>query len=80
MQQLERGTSIDNALICSIAASTSKTPRAKSWAQPLTASEHKSADLGQWGTKVFIYFCPTRMLQVEQRAQPRVNSRSYVRK
>jgi hypothetical protein len=67
-------------LIRSIAASTNKTPCAKSWTKPLASGEHKSADLGQWGTKVFINLCPTRVLQVEQCAQPRVDSRRNVRK
>jgi hypothetical protein len=80
MQQLECSTSIDNALICGIAARTDKTPCAKCWTKSLASGEHKSADLGQWGTKVFINLCPTRVLEIEQCAQPRVNSRSNVRK
>jgi hypothetical protein len=67
-------------LIICIATSAHKTPCAKCWAQPLATSQHKPADLGQWGTKVCINLCPTRMLEVEQRTQPRVDSRSNVRK
>jgi hypothetical protein len=67
-------------LICGIAACTNKTPCAKCWTKSLATGEYKSADLGQWGTKIFINLCPTRMLEVEQCAQPRVNSRSNVRK
>jgi hypothetical protein len=80
MQQLECSTSIDNALICGIAASTNKTPCAKRWAKSLASGEHESADLDQWGTKIFINLCPTRMLKLKQCAQPRINSRSNVRK
>jgi hypothetical protein len=67
-------------LISCIATSAYKTPCAKCWAQPLATSQHKPADLGQWGTKVFVNLCPTRMLKVEQCAQPNINSRSNVRK
>jgi hypothetical protein len=67
-------------LICGIAASTHKTPRAKGWTKSLATGEHKSADLGQWGTKVFINLCPTRVLKLKQCAQPRVDSSSNVRK
>jgi hypothetical protein len=67
-------------LVCGIATCTNKTPRAKCGTKSLASSEHKSADLGQWGTKVFINLCPTRMLEVEQCAQPRVDSSSNVRK
>jgi hypothetical protein len=67
-------------LICGIAASTHKTPSAKCWAKSLATGEHKSADLGQWGTKVVISLCPTRVLKLKQCAQPRVDSSSNVRK
>jgi hypothetical protein len=67
-------------LICGIATSTHKTPCTKPWTKSLASGEHESADLGQWGTKVFINLCPARKLKIEQCAQPRVNSRSNVRK
>jgi hypothetical protein len=67
-------------LICGIATCTNKTPCAKCWTKSLASGEHQSADLGQWGTKVFINLCPTRVLEVEQCAQPRVDSSSNVRK
>jgi hypothetical protein len=67
-------------LICGIAASTNKTPGAKRWTKSLTSGEHKSADLGQWGTKVFINLYPTRVLKLKQCAQPCVDSSSNVRK
>jgi hypothetical protein len=67
-------------LIYGIATRTDKTPCAKCWTKSLASSEHQSADLGQRGTKVRINLCPTRMLEVEQCAQPRVDSRCNVRK
>jgi hypothetical protein len=67
-------------LISCIATGTHKTPCAKCWTQSLAASQHKPTDLGKWGTKVCINRCPTRMLEVEQCAQPRVDSRCNVRK
>jgi hypothetical protein len=80
VQQLKCSTSVDNALVCGIAASANKTPCAKCWTKSLAPSEYKPTDLGKWGTKVFVNLCPTRMLKVEQCTQPRVYSRSYVRK
>jgi hypothetical protein len=67
-------------LIYGIATRTDKTPCAKRWTKSLTSGEHKSADLGQWGTKVFINLCPTRVLKLKQCAQPRVDSHCNVRK
>jgi hypothetical protein len=67
-------------LISYIATSTHKTPCAKCWAQSLAASQHKPADLNKWGTKVFVNLSPTRMFEVEQCAQPNINSRRNVRK
>jgi hypothetical protein len=80
MEQLKCSTSIDNALICGVAASTYKTPCAKCWTKAFAPGEHKSADLGQWGTKVFINLCPTRVLKLKQCAQPRVDPSSDMRK
>jgi hypothetical protein len=67
-------------LIYGIATRTDKTPCAKRWTKSLTSGEHKSADLSQWGTKVFINLCPARMLKLKQCAQPRVDPRGNMRK
>jgi hypothetical protein len=67
-------------LVRGIATSTYKSPCAKCWTKSLATGEYKSADLGKWGTKVFINLCPTRVFKVEQCAQPRVDSRCNVRK
>jgi hypothetical protein len=80
VQQLKCCTSVDNALVGDIAASANKTPRAKCRTKSLAPGKYKPTDLGKWGTKVFVNLCPTRMLEVEQCAQPYVYSRSYVRK
>jgi hypothetical protein len=67
-------------LIRCVATSTYKTPCAKCGTKSLASGQHKSADLGQWGTKVFINLCPTRVLKFKQCAQPRVDSHCNVRK
>jgi hypothetical protein len=80
VQQLKCSTSVNNALVCGIATSSNKTPCAKCRTKSLASGKHKPTDLGQWGTKVLVNLCPTRMLKVEQCTQPHVCSRSYVRK